>query len=112
MGQTLPSPRQQGAQARSHPRSQGTSAAPHLPHRIHPCPTESRARGRRLGQQGLHGAAGWEEKAGPAPGHAPGGVALRHMLLNCFGSVLQKSSEVGRGEPGAALLEVGEAAWL
>lgn len=46
------------------------------------------------------------------PGHAPGGVALRHMLLNCFGSVLQKSSEVGRGEPGAALLEAGEATWL
>lgn len=55
---------------------------------------------------------GQEDKAGPAPGHAPGGVALRHMLLNCFGSVLQKSSEVGSGEPGAALLEVGEAAWL
>lgn len=43
--------------------------------------------------------------------HAPGGVALRHMLLNCFGSVLQKSSEVGRGEPGAALPVAGEVVW-
>lgn len=65
-----------------------------------------------LGQRGLCGAAGREDTASPAPGHAPGGVALRHMVLNCFGSVLQKSSEVGRGEPGAALLEAGEAAWL
>lgn len=73
---------------------------------------KSRVRGKALGQRGLCGAVGQEDKASSVPGHAPGGVALRHMLLNCFGSVLQKSSEVGRGEPGAALLEVGEAAWL
>lgn len=75
-------------------------------------PHGEQSKRKAIEQQGLCGAAGWEKKAGPAPGHAPGGVALRHMLLNCFGSVLQKSSEVGRGEPGAALLEVGEAAWL
>lgn len=67
------------------------------------------------GEQGKgkgSGAAGREAVAGAVPGHAPGGVALRHKLLNCFGSVLQKSSEVGRGEPGVALLEVAEAVWL
>lgn len=67
------------------------------------------------GEQGKgkgSGAAGWEAVAGAFPGYVPGGVALRHKLLNCFGSVLQKSSEVGRGEPGVALLEVAEAVWL
>lgn len=68
------------------------------------------SKGKRTGAARVAG--DQEDKASPAPGHAPGGVALRHMLLNCFGSVLQKSSEVGSGEPGAALLEVGEAAWL
>lgn len=55
---------------------------------------------------------GCKDKAHPALENKPGEVALRHMLLNCFGSVLQKSSEVGRGEPGAVLLEVEDAAWL
>lgn len=67
------------------------------------------------GEQGKRkgsGAAGQEGVAGAVSGHIPGGVALRHKLLNCLGSVLQKSSEVGRGEPGVAVLEVAEAVWL
>lgn len=43
--------------------------------------------------------------------YRPGGVGLRHMLLNCLGSVLQKSSEVGRGESGVPL-GAGVSAWL
>lgn len=67
------------------------------------------------GEQGKRkgsGAAGREATASAVPGHVPGGVALRHKLLNCFGSVLLKSSEVGRGEAGVVLLEVAEAVWL
>lgn len=108
-GPTLPPRRERGLKAipaREGPRQPlvspaGPGPAPH-----------GAERGERGGWRRQRRAAGWEDEASPAPAHAPGGVALRHMLLNCFGRVLQKSSEVGRGKPGAALPAAGEAAWL